>query len=100
MSTRAKSFMEVTTGQGADAPLENLGVHVLLILGLPGDGICGLEMLGEVDAAGDFDLTARSGIETQPGIRLSALGQDEHDGPVTGAKYAAKRFLVRTAGLG
>src|SRR5205085_4067455 len=76
-----------------------LKVNSLVILLIPGCLGSRRKRLGEVNLHRQNQAAARTSIELQPSIALTAASQDEHHGPIGIAKAARKRLLVGIAGL-
>lgn len=68
-----------------------------LVFGFPRGVVTGGEVAAEIDGDWNLQRTAGADVESQPRVRLTFLGYNEHDGPIDGAEAASERLFVTQA---
>ncbi len=81
-------------------PLKSFAVDPIGIFLFPASPVRPLEWLTPIDGDGDPQAAARSSVELQPGVGLTATGENRHEGPITSPEDAGKRLFVDATGVG
>ena len=75
-------------------------VNAAFVFALPAVRIGSGERSRVINGHRNLDLTAGTGVEPQPGVRLASLREDRHHGPVTATEDPLERLFVSRAGCG